>query len=219
MEKYIHVIFSSTPYKMSKFIRVFTRNFYNHTSISIDPNLEEFYSFARKYKRAPFYGGFVHESKLRFVNNNVYSVIKIAKIPVTDEQYDEISQILNNMKKERDKYIYNTMSAFVSFFGKKLIITNAFTCVEFVIHLLRTAGILNNIDPYKNYSIRMLEMLLNEYIVFEGEIEISKADWADDKFNEDKSTLAFFKLQVKSNLRLLGRLTKDSLKNKKLRSL
>lgn len=214
MEKYIYVIFSSTPYKMSKFIRVFTRNFYNHVSISIDPNLEYFYSFARKNKKAPFYGGFTQESKLRFVNKNKYSVIKIAKIPVRKAQYEKVSEILDNMKENSDTYIYNTVSAFVSFFGKKVIIKNAYTCVEFVIHLLRNAGIITDIDLYKNYSIRMLEILLNDFISFEGEIEISHENWGEDKFNEKKTTVSLVSLQVKSNLRLIGRYAKNKIRRK-----
>ena len=212
MQKYIYVIFSSTPYKMSKFIRAFTRNFYNHVSVSIDPNLECFYSFARKNKRAPFYGGFVQESKLRFVNKNKYSVIKIAKIPVNEKQFEKVSEILSNMKEHSEAYIYNTVSALVSVFGKKVTIKNAYTCVEFVMYLLRNAEIIENVNPYKNYSIRMLEILLNDYTSFEGEIEISHESWGEDKFNESKTTVSLVSLQVKSNLRLIGRYAKNKIR-------
>ena len=97
-EKYIYVILSSTHCRVGSFIRLVTRNKYNHASISLDPDFKKLYSFARYHQDAPLYAGFTEESPLRYKNNYKYAGIKIYKIPVTKKQY-------NNTKKHIKKNI------------------------------------------------------------------------------------------------------------------
>lgn len=211
MEKYLYVMFSSTPYKMGEFIRAITKNYYNHISLSIDSSLKCFYSFARRYSAAALYGGFVEESKLRFVKNGKPSGVKIAKIPLSEEQYLCVEAILSDMKERKDDYIYNTISAVSSVFGKKIGIDRSFTCIEFAVHILSRANILPDIDESKNYTIAMLEDKLSEYVFFEGEIEILANDtWGDDEFNTRKNFFSLFGLTLMSYARLIGRFVKGA---------
>lgn len=207
MEKYIYVIFSSTPFKISKCIRVITRNFYNHASISIDPQLGCFYSFARRYRNAPLYGGFVEESRLRYIRNNIYSSFKIAKVPVSQEQYESVQKTLQQMRGDEFSYIYNTFSAAAAAFGRKVIIDRSYTCIEFVIHILSSTQIINDFNPKKNYTINMLEQKLREYTFFEGEIDLvsGQNSWGDDHFDDERNRFALWGLSLSSNARLLGR--------------
>ena len=59
--EYLYVVFSATPYRMGKLIRFVTREPYNHVAISTEASLTRMYSFARRFYRTPFYGGFVTE--------------------------------------------------------------------------------------------------------------------------------------------------------------
>ena len=87
MEKqHIYVVFSSTPYKMGKFIRAMTRESYNHVSIALDESLSQMYSFSRRYYRTPLYGGFVHESRSRYHVNGDATRICLCALPVTSQQ-------------------------------------------------------------------------------------------------------------------------------------
>ena len=82
MSNYIYVVFSSTPYKIGKTIRMLTGEKYNHVSISLDAELTQMYSFARRYYKTPFYGGFVKESLSRYQLNQNKATIKICKMGV-----------------------------------------------------------------------------------------------------------------------------------------
>ena len=68
--KEIYVVFSSTPYKIGKFIRFFTREEYNHVSIMFDENMLEAYSFGRKHVDTPCWGGIIKDSVSRYKNKN-----------------------------------------------------------------------------------------------------------------------------------------------------
>jgi hypothetical protein len=72
--QYVYIVFSSTPYRIGKFIRRLTREAYNHVSIALDPDLTKMYGFARRYYRTPFYGGFVRESLSRYHQVNLVPV-------------------------------------------------------------------------------------------------------------------------------------------------
>ncbi|MGN0978699.1 MAG: hypothetical protein ACI4PH_11640, partial [Faecousia sp.] len=69
--KYLYVLFSATPYRMGYWIRRVTGEPYNHVAIATEETLRELYAFARKYYRAPFYGGFVREHPSRYHHNGV----------------------------------------------------------------------------------------------------------------------------------------------------
>ena len=59
--KKVYVILSYTGTILSKIVKAFTMKQYSHTSISLDENLKQMYSFGRLNPYNPFIGGFVHE--------------------------------------------------------------------------------------------------------------------------------------------------------------
>lgn len=205
-QKYVYVVFSSTPCKMGKMIRKVTGDRYNHVALSLDPELKNLYSFARRYRNAPFYGGFIRESSLRYLYEKEYALIKVCSIPVNDDQIKKIGSFLFNMNLNCDKYLYNMISAFFTPFGIKKAVKNAYTCVEFAVELLSDCGLTEGIDKSGYYSLTDLQNLLSEYVTYEGSYFDHRNVWRRDTYITRRNIAVRTVLTVSANARLIGNL-------------
>lgn len=178
MEAYVYVVFSSTPYRVGKAIRRFTGESYNHVSLSLDRELTQMYSFARRFYRTPFYGGFVKESRARYHLKGVPSQIKICQLPVSPENYASLSNRLHAMYARREQLLYNHLSIFTIPFRRLFLVKDAHVCSEFVAQQLHLLGM--PLDPRKYYSVGALEKLLEAYVIYTGDALPTEA--ADDAF-------------------------------------
>ena len=178
MEPYVYVVFSSTPYRIGKMIRCFTGESYNHVSISLDRELAQMYSFARRFYRTPFYGGFVRESKARYSPKGIPSQIKICRLQVSAEAYAQLEARLNAMYNRREQLLYNHLSIFTIPFRRLFLVKDAHVCSEFVAQQLHLLGM--PLNPRKYYSVGTLEKLLEEHVIYTG--DAPQADTADDPF-------------------------------------
>jgi len=163
---YIYVVFASTPYKMGSFIRRFTGEIYNHVSIALDQELTQMYSFARRYYRTPFYGGFVKESLARYHLNGQSADIKICRLPVTPQQHQLLEQQLHDMYAKREHYLYNHLSALSTPFKRLIPVKDACICTQFVAQILLLAGMAT--DPARYYSVGDIEKLAASYAIYTG---------------------------------------------------
>lgn len=166
MEHHVYIVFSSTPYRIGKAIRSITREKYNHVSISLDRELTQMYSFARRFYRTPFYGGFVKESKARYHLKGVPSKIKICRLPVSQEVYDALDNRLADMYLRKEQFLYNHLSILTVPFHRLLPVKDAYICSEFVVQQLSLLGMPLNSRKY--YSVGALDKLLDEYTVYTG---------------------------------------------------
>lgn len=206
-EKYIYLIFSRTNNKMSRFIRTVTNYDYNHVSVSLSPWLDPMYSFARRHKDTPFYGGFVKESPSRFIQGDTTATIKICAIPVSRIKFRIAQNYINKIARNGDKYLYNTISAMTNPLRRRVKIDRAFTCVEFVVTLLKRIGApLSNRIP-RFCSIEQLDNIYKEICIYEGEMQsaTATASHIDDYLNHNSMHYRIRKT-VTSNARLFGRL-------------
>lgn len=162
--QYVYIVFSSTPYKIGKLIRRFTGESYNHVSISLDRELTRMYSFARRFYRTPFYGGFVKESRARYHLKGVPSQIKICRLAVSDEVYAALEKRLQDMYQRREQYLYNHFSVATIPFHRLVHLKDAHVCSEFVAGQLQQLGM--SLDPKKYYSVDTLETLFADSVVY-----------------------------------------------------
>jgi len=165
-QKYLYIVFSSTPNKMGRMIRSFTGCPYNHVSLALEESLCFMFSFARRYYRTPFYGGFVKESIDRYHIRGKTAAIRVCRLPVSEAQHKALDAHLTDMLERQDQYLYNHLSAFALPFRRRVNIRDAYICVDFVAELLRSAGIA--LDPQENYSVGQLEQLLRPYLFYTG---------------------------------------------------
>ncbi len=205
--KSIYIVFSSTRCGIGRMIRTFTHNKYNHVSISLDPSLETLYSFARYHKNAPFYGGFVIESCLRYFQGGGTADIKVCEVAVKSEVYDMIKDKLELMDNRRDTYIYNTLSAFFTLFKKRIVIPKSYTCVEFAVDLMSEFNIDCNLQEKKFYYIKDVEQILSDKVIYEGPFTLPCEDcnWDADVFLLRKNVFAVIYLSAYLQARLIRR--------------
>ena len=140
--KKIYIVLTHTGTPLSKLIRWYTKNEYTHSSIALDEDLEELYSFGRKNPYIAFIGGLVKESltsgtfkRFKHTQTSVY------ELPVTDFQYEKIKNKISEMYNRREKYKFNTKGLFAVSLNKKIIRENTFYCAEFVKYILQNANI------------------------------------------------------------------------------
>lgn len=169
MSKNIYIIISSTCTNFAKTIRTFGRVRYNHASISLDENLHEIYSFGRQKHTALLTGKLVRENISRFTLDKVSHVdVAIFKVPVTEEQYDDIVEFIHSVYSDRE-YLYNLFSVLTYPLTKGLSVYKAFTCIEFIMYLLTRVG--KEFDrPLYEYKPDDLLVLLEENLMYQGNL-------------------------------------------------
>lgn len=191
-QRYIYVMLSRTHTIPARLIRLYTGNPYSHTSIALDSELNEMYSFARKGIWNPFDSGFIKEdidSGIFGRDKNVYC--SIYAVPVTDEQYSDIKEEISCFVKNSDEYGYNYTGLVFAMFGKNVEDGKHFMCSQFVNHLFYKSGMSlfdkenTPIKPYdfhiKLKNHRIYRGMLTEYREFLSKRPIIDAefDWDD----------------------------------------
>lgn len=175
---YVYIMLSQTQTGFARAIRKVTGNTYSHSSIAFDADLKHLYGFARYKSRVPVVAGLVREYPERFTLNKVDDVpVVIYRIPVTKEQYMIGARRVRDVIRDPEKYLYNlyavlTYPAFKGFETYK-----AYTCSEFVVHLLTLMGVPLNISmPAYKYTPEQLMDVLRDYeMIFQGNL----LDYAD----------------------------------------
>jgi len=141
-QRYIYILLSRTHTIPARLIRMFTGAAYSHSSIAMDVELKELYSFARRRIYNPFNAGFVDEdieSGIFGRDKNVYCCVYA--LPVTDRQYKIVRDELKHFIRNRDLYDYNFKGLVGVLFGKNVARDNNYFCSQFVSYILSRGGI------------------------------------------------------------------------------
>ncbi len=210
MSKRLYVIFSATPLKMGTIIRTATGERYNHVSLSLSPRLEKMYSFARRYKSTPLYGGFVCETPARYRHKGKTAEIFVCALPVSDEQYGEISKIFEEMEKSRLQYNYNLFSAALAPLSLRFPIKNFFTCAEFAAYII--SSVYPKVRADKFYSVDDLRHLLSDFAVYYGAFPNIKDSRPDLSYEKQIPFRRICRLTLRSGKNLVIACVNDKLK-------
>ncbi len=142
--KQIYIVLSQTGSAVSKFLKIFTKDKYNHVSISLDKNLDEMCSFGRYYAYFPFWGGLVQEStRLGTLKRFKNTESLIIEFSASEENIDAIRRQINEMFASKRKYRYNMIGVFMAKFGKNKKRKFRYYCSEFVKEVLIEHNIIN----------------------------------------------------------------------------
>ena len=140
--KQIYIVMSQTGTVLSRFLKLVTRQAYNHASISLKEDLGEMYSFGRKNPYNPFWGGFVTESKDFGTFKRFYKTrVQVLALTVSAEKYQQIYDQLQQMLADPDRYHYNYWGLVFAAFHIPVTGTNRYYCSEFIRDLLKQYGI------------------------------------------------------------------------------
>lgn len=202
----VYVVFSSTPYKMGRFIRRMLGARFNHVGLSVDPSLSCMYTFARRYVNAPLAGGFVKESFCRFCYKGRWAHIKVCRIDLTDAQFRRLQAFLRVFERRSGKCLYNLYSAAAVPLGRRIRIRDSYTCVEFVGDALAYAGV-RGLRYGGFHSLEDTEHLLSKNTVYHGSAGDYPAewDWGDDVFPDRRRRTTVIKDTAGTIARLTAR--------------
>ncbi|MBR3523234.1 MAG: hypothetical protein IKN87_00915 [Bacilli bacterium] len=164
----IYIIISFTGTLLSRIVRFWTCRKYSHTSISLDKELNEMYSFGRVNPYNPFKGSFVHENikwgTLKRFHNTKCIIISM---DVTKKQYNDVKNIIQEFIDNGQKYYkFNIRGIVYAAFNKIIRQKNKYYCSEFVKYVLDNANIDNNLPGV----VKPMDFLkLEKYdVVYEG---------------------------------------------------
>ncbi len=140
--KCVYVMVSKTSTIPSQMIKMWTREPYAHTSLALDIELKEMYSFARKKLRNPFNCGFITEDITTGVfGRDTGTTCRIMRIWVTQAQLDKINKILKKFQDNKNYYKYNYIGIFGVMINKPIEREYNYFCSQFVYYVLSKAGV------------------------------------------------------------------------------
>ncbi len=141
-QKKIYIVMSQPGTWICRLLRQFTRQEFNHVSISLQKDLGQMYSFGRKTLYFPFWGGFITESKEKGVFKRFpQTQIQVLALTVSAEKYQQIYHRLQQMVEDRERYHYNYWGVVFGAFHLQVEGTNRYYCSEFVRNLLQEYGV------------------------------------------------------------------------------
>lgn len=195
MEKhYLYIVLTRTNSTVSKLIGLFTKDEYTHAAISLDKDLNNMYSFARKYTFNPFIGRFKHEN----LNEGLYKFSKnlpgaIIEIEVSKEQYEKATQLVNNFIENSNKYKYNYIGLIHNLLNREVCYENRFLCSEFVYHILNQSSILD-FNMSRNLVKPATLLNSNGDMIFKGnlkELKGSSVGYSEGSFQPMELRVAY----------------------------
>ncbi len=173
--KQIYIVLTHTGTTLSKIIRSCTKDEFSHSSISLDRELKEMYSFGRLNPYNPFWGGFVHEGidcgtfkRFQATWANVYA------LTVEDEQYQQIQSIIHYIEATKALHNFNVIGLFAVGIHKRIHSDHAFYCAEFVKYVLEQAGIGTNLPEL--IRPESFKQLANIKLVYQGKLKDYKVE-------------------------------------------
>ena len=165
-EKFIYIVLSRSGTILSRIIHLVTRDRFTHASIALDEDLYRMFSFGRRYTHNPFIGCFKQEllSDRHFVRGRAGMIIKL---PVTQEQYNEVSLHIQDFRDYSEAFFYNVRGLVTSAFHRTAEGYYRFFCSEFVYHVLNSAGVCD-FGVTRGHVRPMTFIQLNGTVVYEG---------------------------------------------------
>ena len=135
--KRIYIVLSQTGTLPSRAIRLATGAEFNHASISMDKELTRMYSFARRHPYNPFWCGFVNECPTKGTFKRFPKTKAVVfEVDVTEETYQSISDQIDRMMSEQNKYHYNYIGLVFAWMHVARKKKNCYYCSEFVGEML-----------------------------------------------------------------------------------
>lgn len=137
-KRQLYIVLSQTGTIISTMLKAVTGAKYNHVSISLTPDLEQMYSFARLKTNMPFPGGLVKES----LDGGVFKKFENTKaviiaVDLDEDKYKEVGEYISDKYSRKGTYKYNYLGVLMAPLKKNISRNNCFYCSEFVKHILQ----------------------------------------------------------------------------------
>lgn len=144
MDRKIYVVLTQTGTCFSRAIKLYTKYNYNHTSIGLDKELKELYSFGRRKIYLPLHAGFVREQ----IDGGIFKLYKrttcrVYEVNVTEEEYNQVKEIIDRFESEYDRYKYNFLGILAIMLHIPYQRRYHFVCSQFVAYVLKEGKIVD----------------------------------------------------------------------------
>ncbi|MFD1737140.1 hypothetical protein ACFSCX_11310 [Bacillus salitolerans] len=140
--KTVYVLLTDTGSIFNKLIKWFTKAPYNHVSIVFDENLNEIYSFGRKYPRNPLIAGFIREDVYFGTYRYFYNTkCLLLKIDVTSKEFVHIRNVIQYFNNNKELYTYNWLGLVGVAFRYPIHSRNKYFCSQFVAEVFEKSGL------------------------------------------------------------------------------
>lgn len=169
MTKEVYILLTYTGTLFSKGIKLYTKNKYTHVSLSLDHNLESVYSFGRKYPFNPLIGGFVKEDMKKGTYSwYPFTDCVVYRLKVTNEQYENIKEIIKQFESSSEKYKYNLLGFVGVVFNVPIETKYHYFCSQFVAKVMEDSNI--NLFNKHNSLVRPSDFQKSPYLekIYEG---------------------------------------------------
>jgi hypothetical protein len=142
-KKKVYILLTDTGTWLSKMIKAYTKEPFNHASLAFDEDMQEVYSFGRKHESNPFLGGFVKENLLSplFLDDKRETTCAVYCIEVGKAAYERIRQTVKDHELRENDYKYNALGLFGVALNIKLKRKNAYFCSQFVSEMFLAGGV------------------------------------------------------------------------------
>ncbi|WP_139364833.1 hypothetical protein [Sutcliffiella halmapala] len=165
----VYIILTDTGSMLTRMIKMFTKDSYNHASIAFNKELDSPYSFGRKKMNNPFIGGFVKENLTDRIFQQAPCAIYSRK--VSANEYERMLALVQAIESQQHTYKYNFIGLFGFVFNRQIERKNAFFCSEFVATVLNNGGIKVNRKPAS--LVKPTELIECEEfrLIYEGQLD------------------------------------------------
>ncbi len=137
----IYVLLSRSNTNCARLIRLMTACRYNHSSISLSPTLDCFYSFGRRRINNPLIGGFIEERlQAGIFARNAHQPCALYALDISDDAYARLERKIAVCTENYPAYRYNFLGAALTYFGIPLERKHHYLCSQFVAYMLELSG-------------------------------------------------------------------------------
>lgn len=170
--KKIYVLLSRTDTVPARVIRKFARGEFSHTSVSLLPRTDCFYSYARRHINNPMFAGFISENiHTKVFARYPHAHCAVLSIEVTDEGYERAKKLIRYFRYHRKEATYNFLGAATVKMGLTLKRKYKYTCSQFVAFLLHYTGDVKlPKDPYLMLPNDFLK-IKEATVIYDGELK------------------------------------------------
>ena len=152
----LYLMLSRTNTGMGKVIRRYTGAQYNHVSLTLDPELRQFVSFARYVEDVPLVGGYIREPVERFLYLDGPVPVRIFRLELGEERENQLRALFDRAGRRETGLMYDSLSALVS----RWHIPGCHTCLSFASHVL----------GQRFTSLQALEKYLAPHQIYKGDL-------------------------------------------------
>lgn len=153
----MYVMVSRTETGIARIIRSVSGYPYNHVSVTLDPELRSWYSFARYVRSAPLYSGFIRESVERFCAESGDAQVRIYRVAVPEVSAERLEALIPLAGARDSGLIYNHFDAVANSLGCHIPVPQCYTCLSFACELLdqshtSIASLCDTLEPWLIYE-------------------------------------------------------------------